>query len=181
MIQSFQIQLQVTLRALREVVAPALDQKDKQALEQLHLSVATLEFMQKRLPYARRYHRTELDHLIGLARQVIEITATARSATAESLAKAISLGNQELNRPEAEVEDYLIVSRQLRDLISGAVADAAGQPFEARLDTLIVNATEYLLLRERVWCLPLGFELSPQDLPDLDLLLDRQESTASKY
>lgn len=178
MIQSFHTQLQVTLRALREVVAPALDQKDHQALEQLHLSVATLEFMQKRLPYARRYHRMELNHLIGLARQVIEIAA-ARPA-AESLAKAINLGNHELNRPEAEVEDYLIVSRQLRDLISGAVADAVGQPFEDRLDALIVNATEYLLLRERVWCQPLGFELKPQDLPDLDLLLDRQESAASE-
>ncbi len=171
MIQSFQTQLEVTLRALTDVVLPALDPANRQALEQLQLSLATLNFLQARLPYARRYQRMELEHLIELAGKVIAVIGASAPATA-SLTQTMDNGRAELAKPQAEVEDYLRLSRELRELIADIVANSAGETFEDSLDALIVKSTQYLLLRERVWCLPLGFELAPQDLPDIEDLLE---------
>lgn len=171
MIQSFHTQLEVTMRALREVVAPAVDAGNKQVVEQLQLSIATLAFMQQRLPYARRYYRMELQHLLDTAQELAAVVVSTQAATAAALRGAIDQGRGELLRPEAEIEDYQIVARQLRELMSGAVAASAGSACEAQLDALVLRSVEFLLLRERVWCLPLGFELQPEALPDLDALL----------
>jgi hypothetical protein len=173
MIQSFNNQLQVSIRALREVVAPALSSSEKQAVEQLHLSLATLEFMRTRLPYARRYFRMELEGYLDLARQVTEILANELPKQKAQLESSIKLGKSELDRPTAENEDYLIVARQIRETISATIAEAVGKPFAQRLNALIIKTSEQQLLQERVWCLPFGFELRPEDLPSLeDMLAD---------
>ena len=52
MIQTFDTQLEVSLRAMRDVVAPALNDAESHVLEQFGLVLATLEFMRHRLPYA---------------------------------------------------------------------------------------------------------------------------------
>ncbi len=171
MIQSFHTQLQVTLRALREVVAPAVASTDKVAVEQLHLSMATLQFMQARLPYLRRYCRGELQHHVELGGRVQSLVGGQNVTALERLANGVGLGKSELTRPEADADDYQRVTRELREAIADIVAESAGQPHEARLDALIIEATNETLLRERVWCLPLGFELHPEALPDLDSLL----------
>jgi hypothetical protein len=51
MIISLDLQLRVVIKALREVVAPALDPANELAKEQLGLSIATLAVVQARLPY----------------------------------------------------------------------------------------------------------------------------------
>ncbi len=48
--QAFDTQLQVVQRALGEVVLPALGGASGHVIEQLHLSMAALSFMQQRLP-----------------------------------------------------------------------------------------------------------------------------------
>ena len=173
MIQSFNNQLQVSIRALREVVAPALNASEKQAVEQLHLSLATLEFMRTRLPYARRYYRLELESYLDLGKQVADIIANELPAQKAQLDSSINLGKAELDRPTAENEDYLLVARQIRETISATIAEAVGKPFAHRLNTLIIKTSEQQLRQERVWCLPFGFELRPEDLPNLeDMLAD---------
>jgi len=171
MIQSFNNQLQVSIRALREVVAPALNSSEKQAVEQLHLSLATLEFMRTRLPYARRYFRMELEGYLDLARQVTAILVSELPTQKVQLESSIKLGKSELDRPTAENEDYLIVARQIRETISATIAEAVGKPFAQRLNALIIKTSEQQLLQERVWCLPFGFELRPEDLPKLEDML----------
>ena len=171
MIQSFNNQLQVSIRALREVVAPALNASEKQAVEQLHLSLATLEFMRTRLPYARRYYRLELETYLDLAQQVADIVANELPVQKTQLESSIALGKKELDRPTAENEDYLIVARQIRETISATIAEANEKPFAQRLNALIIKTSEQQLVQERVWCLPFGFELRPEDLPSLEDML----------
>jgi hypothetical protein len=180
MIQSFNTQLQVAIRALREVVAPALNPSEKQSIEQLHLSLATLEFMRTRLPYARRYYRMELENHLDLASKVAMIISTSLAEKNQQLELTIRLGKTELDRPEAENEDYLIVARQIREMLSAIIAAATDQPFAQQLNALIVRSSQQLLLQERVWCLPFGFELRPEELPSIDeLLAGKQGATQS--
>lgn len=171
MILSFDTQLQVSLRALREVVGPALKDGEKQAAEQLHLAIATLDFMRQRLPYARRYFRLELEGYIAQGLEVAALVRADQAALGDALAAAAAAGAAELGRPEAEVEDYILIIRKLRENISLAIAGAAGKPYERDLDRLIIRGQEKLVLGERAWCAPLGFEIKPEELPSLDRFL----------
>ncbi len=180
MMQSFDTQLQVSLRALREVVAPALQNSEKHVVEQLHLAIATLDFAKQRLPHARRYHRLELENYIGFAAEVRTIVGADQPALRDQLATAENTGKADLLRPEAEVEDYVIITRLLRELIASAVPAAADKPHERALDLLIIQRQKKFLLQQRAWCVPLGFDPKPEDLPTMDQLLDPPPHPASK-
>lgn len=171
MMQSFNTQLQVALRALREVVGPALSQSEKHAVEQFQLSLATLEFVRIRLPYARRYHRLELENYLSLAAEILDLVRGDQHALGDRLVANITAGWMELTRPEAELEDYVAVTRTLRETIASAVRAAISKPYEQALDLLVIRRQEHFLMHQRAWCVALGADFSPNDLPQLEELL----------
>jgi hypothetical protein len=158
--QSFAVQLQVVQRALGEVVLPALAGAEKHVIEQLQLSMAAIGFMQARLPEARKYFRAELRAYIDMADAVQQLV------TSQDLARLAASGRAALDRPEAEEEDYQAVTRGLREAIASLATTSNGAPHEAALDALILEKSEPILMQGRLWCLPLGFELKPEDLPN---------------
>ena len=172
MIQSFDTQLQVSVRALREIVAPALAAADKHVVEQLHLVVAALEFMRQRLPAARRYYRDELESYIALSRDSIALVRKQQETLSAEILESIEIGERVLERADAEIEDYQLVTRRLREGLGGLLHHSIGHPAEAALQALVLQKSEATLLAARVWCLPLGFELDPEALPRPDWSFD---------
>lgn len=160
MILDFDTQLQVSLRALQDVVAPALVGAEKHAVEQLMLAVVTIGFVKTRLPEARRFYRRELRNWIGLARDVAAI-----SDVEEGLTLVVDSAEVVLDDPEKDLADFERASRQLRDAITVASSDAVGRPHEERLDAAILDRHGEMLAQSRLWCLPFGFELQPELLP----------------
>lgn len=172
MIQSFNIQLQVAIRALREVVGPCVDPSQKHAIEQLHLSLVTLEFVKERLPYARRFFRQELEQYMSLAKEISQKAASISDAVDQKrTADTVADGHQRLSDPQAEIEDYIQVSRQLREFITDIVSTLPETPAGEEITTIIIDRSQDLIASERVWCLPFGFELSPEALPALEDIL----------
>jgi hypothetical protein len=165
MIQSFDTQLQVVLRALREVVAPALTGSAKHVVEQLHLSLATLEFMRSRMPHARRFCRQELQSYIALAAEVMGVVAPEQATSREQMASIVAAGKLALDRPDCENDEYQAVTRQLRERIAAATTAAVGTPYESALEALILRSSQDMLQQDRLWCAPFGFELKPEELP----------------
>jgi hypothetical protein len=163
--QSYGTQLQVVQRALGEVVLPALEGAEKHVIEQLQLSMAALGFLQSRLPHARRYYRGQLLAYLDLADAVL------RLVTSDTLSRFVSEGRVELQRPEADDADYVAATRELREAISTQVVEAEGTAHEAALDALILEKSAPILMQDRLWCLPLGFELKPEDLPPAQWIL----------
>lgn len=157
---TFETHLEVVRRALVEVVLPALDGAPGHVIEQLHLSLAATGFMQQRLPYARRYYRTSLATWCDMAEAVVALVPTA-DPLATDAAKARSL----LESPIAEDIDYQRAAADLRNGIAALVEASPGASYEAALDALVLERSEAILLQDRVWCLPLGFELRPEGLP----------------
>lgn len=160
MILDFDSQLQVSLRALQDVVAPALAGAEKHAVEQLMLAVLTIGFVKTRLPEARRFYRLELRNWIGLAREVAAIAGAE-----DSVASKIVAAEAILNDPEKDLADFGSASRQLRDAVTAASSDAVGKPHGERLDAAILGKHSEMLAQSRQWCLPFGFELQPELLP----------------
>jgi hypothetical protein len=171
MMQSFDTQLQVSMRALSEVVAPALQADDGHAIEQLHLVIATLNFTRQRLPYARSYHRLELQYLMNLAADIRRLIGDDHPALKTLLSDTEEAGKTELARPEAEIEDYLIVGRKLRELITEAVQSSADKPYEQKLDTLVTDQQKQFFITQRVYCAPLGLDHEVEQLPSIEELI----------
>lgn len=155
MIQNFDAQLQVALRALQDVVAPALGGAEKHVVEQLMIAVGTLAFVKTRLPEARRYYRMELRGWISLAKE-----AAAVAGEPEAMALAIDLGEDTLGDPEADIAEFEAVSRRLSDEIAALASAANG-----RLDALILERSAERIGQYRLWCAPFGFEQQPETLP----------------
>ena len=154
----FDVQLQVALRALNDVVAPALNDAEKHVVEQLHLAVATIGFVKARLPEARRYYRMELAQFIALA------TASAHAAGGDaSLEAAAREGEVALSGAETDIADYVAITRRLRDEVTALASRVQGET-RSRLDRLVIDKSGELLPQYRQWALPFGFELKPEAL-----------------
>lgn len=173
MIQLFDTQLQVSLRALKEVVAPALRNGESHVVEQLHLVIATLEFARQRLPYTRSFYRLELQNCIRYAGEVSELVAAEDAPLAAELAELCRTGQQELDRPAADAEDHLLVTRKLRELIAAAVDRSVGKPYEDKLDQLVISHLKQFLPQQRSWFLPFGLDPAPEGLPKVEQIVER--------
>ncbi len=160
MIRDFDSQLQVALRALEEVVAPALGSAEKHVVEQLMLAIATIGFVKTRLPEARRFYRMELRNCIDLAAEAVRIAGVA-----DALADPIAAGNRALADPEADIAEFEAASRNLRDAVTALSHAAVGQPYQATLDAAILGMSGVLVAQNRVWGASFGFEIQPENLP----------------
>lgn len=162
--QDFETQLQVVQRALGEVVLPALQNADKHVIEQLHLSLAAIGFMRQRLPHARRYYRGTLQHYLELSAAVVALLP----ADAGDLALLAAEGRAVLDDPSSTDADFCAATGVLRAKIAATVEAGQGTAQESALDALIMDHSERILMEDRAWCVPLGFELRPDDLPRPD-------------
>jgi hypothetical protein len=159
MIQDFDSQLQVSLRALEEVVAPALGAAEKHVVEQLMLAIATISFVKTRLPEARRFYRMELRSLVSLGADAVRIAGAC-----DTLGKAIEAGQSTLADPEADIGEHELASRTLRDAVTSLSHRSVGAPHQSKLETAILEQSGALVAQYRQWCLPFGFELHPESL-----------------
>lgn len=157
---SFDVQLQVALRALNEVVAPALGQAEKHVVEQFQLAIATLGFVRTRLPEARRYYRMELRHYADLGRD-----AAALADNSAMLDPLVATAEAMLADPEADIVDYERATRDLRDAVTMLIGRTAGSDAGRSLQRLILDRSGEMLPQYRQWASPFGLELKPDALP----------------
>ncbi|MEZ5687350.1 MAG: hypothetical protein R3E21_00885 [Caenibius sp.] len=165
MIKNFDIQLQVSLRALREIVAPSLEGAEKHVLEQLHLAIATLDFVKTRLPEARRYYRMELQSYLDLAKDAVSLVGSEPADAAERLSSLVQDGTILLQNPEADLPDYEEANANLREALALLSSRTVGMACQQALETMILQRSENIILQARKWCAPFGFETDPDALP----------------
>lgn len=154
------VQLQVALRALEEVVAPALGNAEKHVVEQLHLAIATIGFVKTRLPDARRYARMELAAYVTLAEQSL-----ARAGSADALAAALEGARAVMASAEADTAGIEDACRALRDEVTALGSRCTDPAVSRDLDALVLDHGAAMVGQARQWTSPFGFELKPEDLP----------------
>jgi hypothetical protein len=161
------LQLQTAIRALCEVVLPAVDAGNALAVEQLQVVIGTLQFMAARLPLRFNYDRDELARLLELCRA---LDTGERSA----LAAATAAGTDTLAGARTSPAELLAAIRSLREL-SGAEITAryrdGSETERARVTQLVLDHAAQQLLRERAWVAPQGWEIQPEALPAIEELL----------
>lgn len=171
------LQVKIVLKALTDVVLPAVDPNNKLAQEQARLCIGTLQIMASRLPVAFRYDCDELGRMIALAGNLAEaaagksVDADALAALGASRAKAADT----LDRAKAAPEDIEQASFELRERIGALIPllySANDLDTLKDVGKLITENAREQLIRDRSWLIGQGWEPDPKAIPPIESLLD---------
>ena len=162
MVPDINLQIAVVIKALRDVVAPAVDAANKLAIEQLHLSIATLGLDQQRLPLDLRRARRELQNAIQLAEEV------HTAALEPQLHISVAAARATLVDPRLDEAALDGVRTELLAHVEAVVAAAVGGPSERQVARAVIVASRPQCDLARAICAPAGFDPAASELPPLD-------------
>lgn len=165
MVPGLDLQLRVVMKALRDVVAPAVDPANQLAQEQLGLSLATLAMVQSRLPYLHAGSRRELTNAVALA------TAVAKAAETARLDEQIASAQALLDNPDGLFTDLESTRGALLAAVSALVEETQDPPRRTAISKAVIAASKPQFDLVRAWSLPAGFEPDPEEVPALETLI----------
>ncbi len=165
------LRMRAMVKALAEVVMPALDSTNRTAIEQGNIVLGSLEILRQQIDYAHWYEVADLLSLSKLARQLSEIEGLDADA---KLHDAIAAGAAMAARWDVSLSQLHQPNFALRDAISAAVekgfkSDQADIP--ARVQTLVLAHSEEQLGRERAYVAGMKWDIYPESLQTIEASL----------
>jgi hypothetical protein len=164
------LQLQVAIRALRDVVAPSVDPSDRVAVEQLHLSIATIELVRGRLGVIEPLRRAEIREAVDLGEQLCALAPETEDA--HVLGDVITRARSAMGDFDTSSEDLEELLRELQAANCALVenCDHVGRD----VAVAVTKAAKPQIERARAWCLPAGFETDPTAIGQIEDHLPRR-------
>lgn len=154
------VALRAIVKSLTDTVAPAIDAEDHMAREQLRLSVEFIAFLRTRLHYLHGRERFDLQHGIGLARDLLSADLSAATAEAAALGAALAPAERLIGDPAALTGTIRSAAMDLAHAVAAVVQRASDLPPDVarRIRAAVLAATERRVEFERYWYAPIGFE-----------------------
>ena len=169
MIPEDDLQLRVVIRALREVVADAIDPANPAALEQLRTSIALLELLAARCRLDRARAGREFANALAMARAVAALQPD------RDLLDAIEAAGRLPVDQDGGEQDML--RKALLEAVSHVVNAPQAAERRRELGIVIVKYSRPALDLARAWYSPAGFETGDETLRTLDELLAHRTAT----
>lgn len=174
--------LRASIRALEDVIAPAIDASNPLAVEQLRMVRAYLALVADRLSLRHDRLRHQATGLLELGRVVLPNAAACGDSLAHALQGAIdrvAAATAAIDTPE----DELVRSgTALAAAVSALVRECAVQDPKTRdtVERAVLQASGAWIDVERAWFAPLGFDHEAKSLPPLGRLLQPQASKETR-
>ncbi|MCB1476316.1 MAG: hypothetical protein H6883_05710 [Rhodobiaceae bacterium] len=168
--------LRAVVRALADVVTPAVDESNSLAREQLRLSIDYIEFVAARLEYLNDREVFDLRNHLAMARNIVQILGDAAAPGHSTLVAAIGQG-------ETALSSGAVPMRSLKDAtasLAAAVADVVRSASEMEqsvaraIEKAVIDSSKERIAFERAWYEPLGFDPNPGNVPSVRDVMDRQ-------
>lgn len=153
-------QIQVMIKAMEDVVIPAVEREHKMAVEQAGLVLSTLRVLQQRLPLWRRYVRDELRRFGTLAHEAGDVLPGGMDGIADLIAVS-ARARELLGDPEAdtlELEQAAVACRNTIGKVMRAMSESGEKLEKTELGRIVLKASKVQLDRERAWLITSGFE-----------------------
>jgi hypothetical protein len=171
-----ELQIQAVIKALEDVILPAIDADNTLAVEQGYIAANTLKLALKRQPMMYRYDCDELAGFLELASTLKqEIAGQAHSdELLNELSACIGNGRSTLSRAQVEPVELEQASFQLRDSISKVIKAYSSHCSADQLKAVgksVVSHAQRQITKERAWVVDLGWDIDPESLPDIGTLL----------
>lgn len=173
-----EVQIAAMMKALADVVIPALPPENKLAVEQANLVVGMLNLMKLQLPVQFRFDRDELQRLVETA-DSLNAVATSDAGTAaaiERIGEPRQRARGALERCQAGPDELYASILELRAALCELVDVCAGSADAAareRIETVLMSMSKAQLLRDRALMKPQRWEPDPAAVPDIETLLAR--------
>ncbi len=170
------LQLATSLRAMTEVIIPAIDQSNKMAVEQAHLVVGMLSLLNTYLPVSFAYDMDELQRSVALHDEIVRITKSPPPAEpASHEAAEVAAARTLLEAPPISPDQLELAVRTMRAALGALVTTTFEHGDEEERQAVgraVLTSAKDQLLRERVLMVSQGWESQPETLPPLsDLIL----------
>lgn len=162
MIPSIDDRLDSIVRALQEVILPALDAHQSLAIEQAHLSLAHIGIIRQQLDDAPRFELDEAETVLALARDLLGAAdgGAATLSAAKALRAAVDAAT--LDSPAAVRGATYEIGSAIEGLIHASHEDASNAFRTASLEQVLASGRKSALANRR-WNLAAGFE-PPEEL-----------------
>ena len=166
MLPSIDLRIANMIKALEQVILPALPKRERLARDQANLVMGHLRMMSTQWKAAARFEETTLDGMIGLAERLAGIIG---GATQHRLAAAVADARLADRRDVDSLEAaYNALGRVVDDAILGG-EDHAPLP-QAAVDALL-DYGAVQSHRERTWFKGNGLDPHASELPEIDAIL----------
>lgn len=176
-----QIQIKSVIKALTDVVLPAVDPENKLAQEQARLAIGLLTLLNQQLPVQYAFDCDELKRLLACAEQLrgaVQGGAETAAALAE-LSRVTEACTQALAGSGTSPDALLQAVRALRAATGAVISqtwrdgDVACRP---QVRKLVLAMSKEQLIRDRSMLLMQGWEPDPKAIPDLQTLIEPSTS-----
>ncbi len=173
MLPSIDIRIQNLIKAIEQVVLPAVDTSNKLAQEQAQLVAAHLRVLSQQWDKAQRY---ELQSLRAMHQLAQRLTAEAgggertRDAARNLIAEADAIDYAVLDSASAAAAKIRDLGTAVDALIF-AISDDGSERCRSSLKDEILSYAQRQARRERIWFSGTGLDPDGQQLPSIDAML----------
>lgn len=174
-----EVQIASMIKAMKDVVIPALGNGNKLASEQAGLIVGMLHQMNAQLPMQFRFDRDELSRLIGTTDELLALQVADGSAlqALQALGGQRSSAQQVLQDCQGDPADLRTAVFALKERVCSVIDALAGSSDvdnQLKVEKIVSNMSKEQLLRDRALVKTQGWEPNPAAVPPLEeLLADR--------
>jgi hypothetical protein len=171
--------LTAAIKALEDVVAPAVDPSDPLAGEQLALVVHALRVVRGRLDHVHDRARFDMRHALALAGTVADDAAACSPAAAQALEHAVDAATSLSESPDARTAELRGAAAEIAAALRVLVRESASadEVTRRRIERRIVEGTRERIKAERAWHLPQGIDPDPGSVVGpLEAALGRREA-----
>ncbi|CAG4884775.1 conserved protein of unknown function [Georgfuchsia toluolica] len=178
------LQIKTVIKAMTDVVLPAVAADNKLAQEQVRLVIGMLHLVAQRLPLMYRYDRDELLRFLALA-ETLKSQAKGLPGADEAmyaLSTSVEVGEDVLERARAEPSELEAANFDLREKIGALIMAIYATNDMAKLTHISSSVTTHAkgqLLRERSWLITQGWEPDPKAIPAIETLIGERPGTRS--
>ncbi len=171
-----EIQIKSVLKAMTDVVMPALDPANQLAQEQVRLCMGLLDLLSRQLPLQFRFDCDELARLRSMGEQLLPLAdpQAVDAPTLQTLAAAIRVSGDVLSRAKADPAEVVDSVRALRAVTGAVVQKACAGGLRSdtqRIERIVLDTSREQLLRDRTWLLAQGWESDPKAFPAIETLI----------
>jgi hypothetical protein len=157
--------LRAAVRAMNDVVIPAIDPRDPLAVEQAKIVARLLDLVEQRIDLSHERARFEASHYLDVAMAIRDDTAVYSPMLAAVIDDETAAVGAILADPSASTVTVRDAATMLAELVSASVRAGRNAPAGRRTEHAVLSAAGELLTAQRAWFLPQGWESDPSIIP----------------
>lgn len=170
-----EVQIAAMIKAMKDVVIPAVAGSNKLAEEQAKLVVGMLSLMAHQLPLQFRFDRDELARLVQASAALKEVQPTEHPARAAAgaLVERTAEAEQVLEQCRRDPDDLRRSVHAMRAAICDVVEAFAqsGSDGQDKVERIVLAMSAEQLLRDRSLVKQQGWEPDPAAVPEIEKLI----------